>query len=634
MKNAARKNNEFSYALMLLCSYALMLLCPPSAIDAAELPETARLLPPETVVLLDIDNFTRLEQQFKKTSLYQLYKDPAMAAFLDDFKAKWKEEARGSKDEFARIIADAAALPQGRAAVALVFDEQTIDANEPPILLIAEWDERTEKVKEAIGKMVEKAVEDGARRKTEDYRGVSITTITIESSTALSYCFIDDCLIGSMLPDVLKFVIAHIKGAGSPTLADDDDFTATTRAVGPPAEGQIDLYVSIKQAIKAMTAVDDTGKTKTMITNLGLDNVTSLGCSIDLARGPGGSSFGKAFLKIDGDKKGICKMLDMESAALRVPQFVPASAYSVSFINLNFKKAYNELAGILSRVLPQFAMLMYIPLTPPGPQGEPPLQLQNGIIDHLGSQIIIAQSIDKSSSGATGETQRPAAAESLVAVAVNNRNALEKTLLLLHNMVAPNNPDARRELLGHTIYLVDVSGLLPGFISPPRTPVQAPVAPGTARLPRLAFTVTDTHLIFASEAAVERAIRALSNTEAEPLRSAKWFTEAKSNIPSVVGLADLQNSAASGEQFWTTLRESKEPGEGEDSSAQLGVGAGSGSALPLLMLSQAGPDMFDFSLLPEFDAVRKYFGLSAFYGISRPDGFFFEFKYLNPDATE
>ena len=47
----------------------------------------------------------------------------------------------------------------------------------------------------------------------------------------------------------------------------------------------------------------------------------------------------------------------------------------------------------------------------------------------------------------------------------------------------------------------------------------------------------------------------------------------------------------------------------------------------------AGPDAWDFadfSLLPEFGVVKKYFGLSAGYGISRPDGFFFEFKYLNP----
>jgi hypothetical protein len=47
----------------------------------------------------------------------------------------------------------------------------------------------------------------------------------------------------------------------------------------------------------------------------------------------------------------------------------------------------------------------------------------------------------------------------------------------------------------------------------------------------------------------------------------------------------------------------------------------------------AGPDLWDFcdfGQLPEFDLVKRYFGYSAFYGISRPDGFLFELKYVNP----
>ena len=67
-------------------------------------------------------------------------------------------------------------------------------------------------------------------------------------------------------------------------------------------------------------------------------------------------------------------------------------------------------------------------------------------------------------------------------------------------------------------------------------------------------------------------------------------------------------------------------GEAEDdSSVTLSVGTGGIDAL------FGGADaLFDFSLLPDFDKVRKYFGLSAAYGTSRPDGFFFEIKILEP----
>lgn len=637
MKNAALINKSF-HALMLLCTCALMLLSIPASVSAIELPKTAKLIPPETILLVDINNFNQLRAQFEKTNFYQLYKDPVMAAFIDNFKTKWQEKKQESEREFVRTIADAGVLPQGRVAVALVFDEQVKDANDP-ILVVAQWGDKIDKVKELTNEIVRKAIEDGARRQTEGYRGVDITTIEKKPPEALNYCFIDDCLIASTSQNVLKFVIAQIKGAGSTTLADDRDYVATVKAVSPSNEGRIDFYVNIKQVIKTELAEDTTGRAKAMIDNLGLNNVTSFGCSIEPAGGPGDSSLAKAILKIDGAKAGVCKILELESGPLRMPRFIADSASSVSVVNLNIKKAFDELANILTRFSPQLAAILYMPILPSGPQGEPALQLKADIIDHLGSQIILAQSIDKpqpdGGTARSADKQPSPVTRSVVAVAINNRNALEKSLSLIHSkMIAPNNPEARRKLLGHMIYSVDLSGLLSMFGSPGRVQMQAPAGPDTLKIPPAAFTVTDTHLIFASESIVEQAIRMLGGNQAESIGSAKWFNKAKSNIPSVVGLAVLQNHAASGEYFWSSMRQSPKPdkSDGEHQHSQIGIGVTSGSLFPQVVFSQVGANLVDFSLLPKFDAVKKYFGVSAFYGISRPDGFFFEFKYLNPDT--
>jgi hypothetical protein len=573
-------------------------------------------------LLVEVEDFSRLQTMFEKTSLFKLYRDPAMKAFVEDFKAKWQEKVRDSDNELAGIVKDAATLPQGRAAVALVLDERALDAKEPPVLLITEWGDKAAQIKEMLEQIVTKGVEEkGARRQTEDYRGVGITSVTGESSGALSYCFIDDCLIASANLDTLKFVIAQAKGASSPTLADDDDYNATLRAVGPSGKGRIDIYVNIKQILKTVTAQDEAGRIKMIISNLGLDNVTSFGFSIDVGGGPGGTTSGKALLKIDGAKKGICKLLEVESAAIKVPPFVSSSASAVSFVNLNISEAFDELVKIVTSFSPGVAMMVNMPLAPPSAQGESPLTLKDGIIDHLGSQIIVAQSLDESADAASLATAQP---DTLVALAVSDRIALEKTLLYLHsNLIAPNNPDARRELLGHTLYLIDVGGMIPGFGGPTaRSPMQTPLATGAPAMPKLAFTVTDTHLIFASEDTVEQAIRTLSSGGGESLDSAKWFARAKSSIPSAVGLATLQNSAASGEFIWSALRKMKKGAQGR-AAAKAGF-------LPQGLSATGGADLFDFTLLPEFEAVKKYFGLSASYGIARQDGFFFEFKYLNP----
>jgi len=640
MKNTALTNKSCR-ALTLLCTYALILLCVPASVNAIELPKTAKLVPPETIVLADINNFSQLWSQFEKTNFYQLYKDPAMAPLINNFKTKWREQKQESEREYLRIITDAGVLPQGRVAVALIYDQQVKDVNELPVLAVIQWGDKIDKVKELADKIVRKAIEDGARRQTDDYRGVETVTIEKKPVRALSYCFIDDCLIGSTSPNILRFVIAQIKGAGSTTLGDDRDYNATLNAIDPTNAGRIDLYVNIKGAVKIELAEDTNGKAGAMIDNIGLNNVISFGCCIEPAGGPGGSSFGKAILKIDGAKTGIFKMLEIESGPIRMPRFIAASASSVSVVNLNIRKAFGELTNILTRFSPQMASIIYMPILPPGPNGEPGLQLKADIIDHLGSQIILAHSIDKpqpeAGAGRSTDKKPPLISRSVVAIAIENRAAFEKSLSMIHSkMIAPNNPDARRELLGYTIYSIDISGLLPMLGGPPaRKPMQAPAAHDTPKIAPSAFTVTDTHMLFASESAVEQAIRTLASNQTESISSARWFNKAKSNIPSAVGMASLQDNAASGELLWSTLRQSKKPDKSDDDKKnQITVGVTTESLFPRVMFSQTGDGLLDFSLLPEYNVVKKHLGIYVFYGISRQDGFFFEFKYLSPTASE
>jgi hypothetical protein len=608
-----RIRQKFNCALMLFCCCALGLLSLSASARAKALPRTAKLLPPETILLMNIDDFQQLKTQFEKTSLYKLYKDPAMAAFVDDAKAKWREKIQKlDENDIFKAIFSTDVWPQGRVAAALVLNQQGKDFNEPPLVTITQWGEGIDKIKEAVDKMLKKNIELGGHQKrSEDYRGVSIEITIDENSSELNHCFIDDSFVAATNLDLLKFVIAHIKGAGSPTLADDTDYNAAMKTVGPHHD--IDFYINIKQIIKTILAEDSAGEAHKWTANLGIDNIAALSCSVAVGRSPGNSASAKAFLKINGAKKGICKMLETESAGFNPPPFIPASAYSVTFFNLNIKKAYDELYGILYSFNPQYAAMMQAMDLPDSPDGEPGVRLKSDIISHLGSQIVFSQSVNKPFSNSSMPT------ESLVALAVNDRKTIEKSLSLLHSkMIAANNPDARRELLGHTIYLLGPLAL--PFFTPGMTPMQAHSESNAPQTPTLAFTVTDTHLIFASEPVVERAIRALSSAGASPVGSAKWFTSAKSAVPSVVGMAALEDSAASSEIFWWMAKQSS---KAESSAAQAGPASTKFSPMEIGKL-------VNFDLLPQFDAVRKYFGLSAFYGISTSEGFFFEFKNINP----
>lgn len=603
----------------ILAVSAVLLICSSGTVNAKALPKTAKLTPAETIVLIDIDNFSKTQQQFEKTNFYKLYKEPAMAVFFENVRTKLREKA-GKLDgnNIFRTFFDIGLWPEGRTAVALLPNSKTKDVNDPEILFISQWGEKIPKIKDAINKMVEKNTELGGRKKAaETYRSVKIETIVDEKSVHISYCYIDDCFLTASDIEQLKFVIAHIQGVASPSLGDDSDYSATFSATGP--DHDIDIYVNIKQIVKTALAKDGSGENRSIITSFGLDNIASASCSLGLSRRAGNSCSGKIFLKINGVKKGLCKILETESEALRVPKFIPSSAYSMTVINLNIKKAYDEIYNILYTIDPMGAAAMLTPILPPSPEGKPGLMLKNDIIEYLSPQIIIAEFLDKPFS------KDSAPKETLLAMAVNNRTALEKSLSTLHSKYfAEGKPDAKRQLLGYTIYQIDIWNLLGAFSPGERKPMVAgPRRENLVQRPKFAFTITDSHLIFGREETVERTIRTLSSPAAASIDSAKWFTAVKSSIPSVAGWISMEDNSASAEMLWWLMKESAK-------AKQLKTMV---SSNPQMMLAKGVADMADFGLLPPFEQVKKYFNLFALSGLSRPDGFFFEFNYLNPPQT-
>jgi hypothetical protein len=600
----------FAFGIILA---ALFFISP--ACFAVDLPKTAKLLPPRTIMLIDVDDYGRVKQQFDKTSMYSLYKDPLMAPFVEHAKSKWGESVKEmDENNILRTIIEADVEPQGRLAFAFVPDEQAKDVNdeEPPLILITQWGANIDKIKESVSKAIEKNTEMGGHSlSAEDFRGVKIESAVDEGDNTFSYCFIDDCFITGIKSDAVKFLIARLKGANTPSLADDPDYSATMNTLGP--DGGVTAYINIKQLIQMALEDDPQGYAKTMLTNLGLDNVRSFGVSAGFGKGPREPYDIKGLLKINGSKKGLCKIIDAESAPLRLPSFVPADTYRLNVININPARAYADILSVMTAFGPGVASILYTPLVPASPDGRPAVMLKQDVIDHLAGPVIVAQILKKPFS----ENQFPI--EYIVAVATSNRTALEKSLAAWHSrIVGSDTPGIKRELLGQTIYLIK-SDYLPFLRGPGGTrPLAGLDTPEgqqkTIDFPVLAFTVTDTHLICGTESSVEKAVRTIRSGES--LSDTPWFNRAKAVLPARTGMAGLIDAKAGIEFLWWLMKQTKkDPGS-------------AGLAAPTASYIVSDFDL-DFTLLPDFEKVSKYFGLAASYIISRDDGFFIEVKGID-----
>jgi hypothetical protein len=144
--------------------------------------------------------------------------------------------------------------------------------------------------------------------------------------------------------------------------------------------------------------------------------------------------------------------------------------------------------------------------------------------------------------------------------------------------------------------------------------MQSPNAPPPKTFPKLALTFTDTHLILGMESGVEKAIRTLRG--GEPVATAKWYNQAKSAVPSATGIACFEDDKATAELLWWMFREQRKT----RGKVSLNLAPGMG-------ISEKD---INFELLPEFDKIKKYFGISAAHVISRDDGFYMEFRDITP----
>ena len=345
-----------------------------------------------------MNDFSECREQFKKTNLYGLYTDPAMREFVTETERRFKEYLKSVEDETVRTIVAADALPSGRLVFAFILPKEDNSVGEDPTMLfISQWGEKTGAVKDAVEKMVQKSIEDGAKRSRQDYRGVNITTIKSAQKTVvetdssdsqennaqvespadeLSYCFVDDVLIVAEETGSIEFVIAHLKGSSGGTLAENSDYVSAMQAVGPYHD--IDIYINVKKLLAEISADDPMGSS--LIKSMGMDNVDSYACSLGIARERGSNYFGKAIIKVDGEKRGIPKILDFVSAECKAPKFIGTQTSSVAFINLDLNKAYDEVFKILSQFQPMLAGSLNAPITPPT---EPPAKPDNVQITYI-----------------------------------------------------------------------------------------------------------------------------------------------------------------------------------------------------------------------------------------------------------
>ena len=301
------------------------------------------------------------------------------------------------------------------------------------------------------------------------------------------------------------------------------------------------------------------------------------------------------------ERKGLLKFLATEPKDAGIPPFVPADAVGFWRWRLDGKKLWASLEGMMEEIQPGLLGFFVAQLDSTLKERDASLDFKRSFIMNLGDDLLGYQKAPKSA-----EPKDLLSQPSLVLLASANA---ERLLAALRSAVALLPPPLSaaplkdREFLGRRIYTLTLPDLTGG-----ETPSQ------------LHLAASGGYVAFAGDAAMLEEYLRSSETRPKPLAEFPGLRDAAQKLGGTeTGLFGFQNDADQLKPFWEAVRTNKglffDLAAAQNPAAEAAIGEKRDE-----IQSQIA-EWLDFSLLPEFSRVAKYFHITLYAGKTSAAGY-------------
>lgn len=607
----------------------------------AAVPPAENLLPSDTLFVLTIPDFNALRAATHQSPQILFWNSPEMKPFHDKFMGKLTETLAGPLEQNLGVkLADFADLPQGQLTLAVTQNGWTgSDDPAPAVVFLLDAGDKSGLLKTNLDALKKKWTDGGKTIRTEDVRGMTFSVVTLSSNDFPSLMGIlpghrpvqelgvepkpgkpaelaigqhDSLLIVGNSVKAVEPIAAHLSGSLLPALNDDAVFAADklSQFRGSPLyygwlNARTLFYVLAHapqpepnpEAPSPMTP-PPAGK---ILDALGLMNVKS--ASISCRETRDGSQAELFIAAPESGRKGLLKIIASPRESSAPPVFVPADAVKFVRWRQDGQDAWAALEKMVGDISPAAlaGLNSGIAMVNANAQKNTPgFDLRRDLIGNLGDDFINYQ---KTPSGKTLADVNNAPSIFLIGVQNGDRAVNAIKSLMSMSLSRQQKAPEPRDYFGHKIYSIPLPG------------------------PRVRTGTTTTRSLYLSSAGGYVALTTDVSTLEEYLRSAQKPPKPLSGTPGLVDAAQHVGGAGTGlfgyENQRETMRFLFKMLQNTDSA---------GGANPLAMMPQEVRNWVDFSLLPDYDKVSKYFYLSVFSGTATADGL--SFKAFAPRPPE
>ena len=604
---------------------------------AADAPPPDKLLPGDALAVLTVPDYKKATASWKKNPYGQLWNDPALKPFRDKFTAKLKTDLLEPLErDFGVRFSDYSDLAQGQVTIALMPPAPGAPKSDdgPGLLLLVDTKDKSDVLKTNLASLKQKWIDKGKQIRPEKIRDMEFTTLIFTSddlSKTLEKTFpkppeeaaesgggekpkkepkkmewfigqSDSLLIlGNASKDIEK-VLVRQSGGSVPSLSEQAGFASRYGAMfrDAPAYSWINLKSFIDLIAKSSASSDkpDAGlmpagpKIDKLLGTLGLTALETL--SVTLQDTADGCFINSYIQSPESCRKGIARVLSHQPKDAEPPSFVPADAVKFLRWRLDLQKSWTAIESMIGDISPQYATLVKTMLELAGKQDNPNFDIRKQLIGNLGDDLISYEKAPRKQT--LEELNSP---PSLFLLSSPNAEDLAGAVKAIVSFLPQQGTRVKeREFLGRKVYTLALTSY---------------DREGKRKDRSLHYSASGGYVGFSYDVAMLEEY--LRGSPSKALRETPGLMDAAQKVGGMgVGLFGYENQVETSRASFEILK--KESGtlanllSDSPIAGRLGMDAG----------DEKFKEWFDFSLLPSWDRISRYFSMTVWAGALNSEG--------------
>ncbi|HUR57446.1 MAG TPA: hypothetical protein VM029_07040 [Opitutaceae bacterium] len=587
----------------------------------AAVPPAEKLLPSDTLAFLTVPDWSQAQSNFSTSALGQFWNDPSMKAFKEKFIEKFNNDTvKALEKELGLKFSDYTSLAQGQFTLAVVpngWDGRS--DKQPGLVWIVDTKEKSSQLKTNLTELRKKWTDAGKKIRADKIRDVEFTTVIVDPAEfnkslekivpgqkpppaageepkpkkTIEWVIgqSGSLLLVSDAPKDVEKVLALQSGASVPALADQAAFAANAQML---RGAQTFAWVNVKPIMATLarrpeprpegeSLLGAPPSMERILNATGFGGVQSL--AANLTQGHDGSMMNISINVPENARKGLMNILAVNAKDAAPPPFIPADAVKFSRWRIDLQKGWTTVENMLVEISPAYAGFSKLILDTAGKDKDPNFDFRKQLLANLGDDVMTYEKAPRSPSAE--DLNSP---PSVTLLGAKNAEQLASSMKAITSIFPPNLIKYReREFLGRTVYSITLPN--------------AGAGEGGAR--PLSYAASGGYVAFSTDvAALEEYLRSGEGT-VKPLRDFPGLNDSAQKVGGTgSGYFSFENQNETTRAAFETAK--------KDPKAVSNL-FGTGQLVTLLGLAGGADEKgmsewFDFSLLPPFDRVSKFFG--------------------------